>query len=270
MHTLAKDKLTLTMDLSEALAGGQLFLVYQPTFDLRSEQVIGMEALLRWRHPTRGVLPPDVFIPLAEESNVIVPIGRWVLGEACRAAAGWQTRGHMLGVAVNVSARQLESDQLIDDVRDALAASGLEPGALTLEVTETTLMADADAAAQRLGALKELGVRIAIDDFGTGYSSLSYLRQFPADALKIDRSFVRSMTGSRQSTALVHTLVQLGRSLNLETLAEGIEDERQLRTLRREQCDQGQGFLFSRPLNEDQLEEFLRTASLGAPPLRAG
>ena len=257
MQTLVQDKLRLEMDLAEALERDELFILYQPTFDLRTEQVIGVEALLRWRHPTRGVLAPDEFIPIAEESRLIVPIGRWVLEQACMQAASWRERGLQLDVAVNVSGRQLDADELIDHVRGALQASGLEPAALTLEVTETTLMADAEASAGRLRALKSLGVRIAIDDFGTGYSSLAYLRQFPADALKIDRSFVASMTGSRQSTALVHTLVQLGRTLHLETLAEGIEDEAQLKTLRREQCDQGQGFLFARPLDVEELEEFL-------------
>jgi len=269
MQTLAQDRLTLEMDLSEALARDELFLLYQPTFDLRTERVIGVEALLRWRHPTRGVLEPEEFIPLAEDSGLIVPIGRWVLEQACAQAARWQERGLNLGVAVNVSGRQLDADELIDHVREALQSSGLDPGAVTLEVTETTLMADAAASAQRLRALKRLGVRIAIDDFGTGYSSLAYLRQFPADALKIDRSFVQSMTSSKQSTALVHTLVQLGRTLHLQTLAEGIEDEAQLKTLRRERCDQGQGFLFARPLDVEELEGFLELAGQSPAPLPA-
>jgi diguanylate cyclase (GGDEF)-like protein len=241
MQTIAQDRLTLELDLGEALDAQELFLQYQPTFDLRTETVVGVEALLRWRHPTRGVLVPDEFIPVAEESGLIVPIGRWVLREACSQAAAWQERGMQLGIAVNVSGRQLEADELIDDVSAALEASGLEPSSLTLEVTETVLMSDTEASAVRLRALKGLGVRIAIDDFGTGYSSLAYLRQFPADALKIDRSFVKGMAASRQSSALVHTLVQLGRTLHLETLAEGIEDDAQLQALRREQCDQGQG-----------------------------
>jgi diguanylate cyclase (GGDEF)-like protein len=260
MQTIAQDRLTLEMDLLDALARDELFLVYQPTFELRTETVTGVEALLRWRHPTRGTLSPDVFIPVAEEGDLIIPIGRWVLAEACRRAAGWNERGHRLSVAVNVSARQLESDGLIEDVRRALEDTGLEPGLLILEVTETTIMRDADATASRLRAFKRLGVRIAIDDFGTGYSSLAYLRQFPADELKIDRSFVLGMTASRQSAALIHTLVALGRTLKLETLAEGIEEPAQLATLRREGCDLGQGYLFSRPLEPDALEAFLESA----------
>jgi diguanylate cyclase (GGDEF)-like protein len=260
MQVTMQDRLTLEMDLAEALDQEELFLLYQPTFDLRSEEIVGVEALLRWAHPTRGTIPPDEFIPIAERSGLILPIGRWVLHQACRQAAIWQGQGHGLGIAVNVSARQLESDELIDDVRDTLEASGLEPSSLTLEVTETTLMRDTQATAGRLHALKELGVRIAIDDFGTGHSSLAYLRQFPADSLKIDRSFISEIASSKESTALIHTLIQLGRTLHIETLAEGIEDRAQLQTLQRELCDQGQGFLFSHPLSPDSLEEFLATA----------
>jgi EAL domain-containing protein (putative c-di-GMP-specific phosphodiesterase class I) len=160
-----------------------------------------------------------------------------------------------------VSARQLDADELIDDVRAALDASGLDPATLTLEVTETTLMSDTDAASKRLHLLKQLGVLIAIDDFGTGYSSLAYLRQFPADVLKIDRSFVSAMDSTNESTALIHTLVQLGKSLHIQTLAEGIEDREQLHTLQREHCDHGQGFLFSRPLDVEALEQFLDAAA---------
>jgi diguanylate cyclase (GGDEF)-like protein len=257
MQTNSQDRLALEMDLAEAIEQEQLFLLYQPTFDLRSETVTGVEALLRWRHPTRGVISPVDFIPIAEESGLIIPIGRWVLEQACQQATLWHHRGHEIGVAVNVSARQLDDDALIDDVRDALQESGLDPAALTLEVTETTLMRDAEAAAKRLKLLKALGVRIAIDDFGTGYSSLAYLRQFPADALKIDRSFITGIATSKASAALVHTLVELGETLNIETLAEGIEDRAQLQTLQREHCAHGQGFLFSRPLEVHAIEAFL-------------
>ncbi len=270
MQTASRDRLTLEMDLAEALECQQLFLLYQPTFDLRSESVIGVEALIRWRHPARGVLAPDEFIPIAEQCGLIVPIGRWVLEEACRQAAIWHGHGHRIGMSVNVSARQLDDDELIDDVRRALEDSGLDPATLTLEVTETTLMRDPAATAARLHRLKELGVRIAIDDFGTGYSSLAYLRQFPADALKIDRCFIDGIVTSKASAALIHTLVQLGKTLDIETLAEGIEDRDQLATLQREHCDQGQGFLFSQPLDVDAVERFLGTARAGAPALAVG
>jgi len=269
MQNAAQDRLTLEMDLAEALAHQQLLLLYQPTFDLRSERVIGVEALIRWRHPTRGVIAPDQFIPIAEASGQIVPIGRWILAEACRQAAVWHSLGHRIGMSVNISARQLEDDELMEDVREALRESGLDPAALTLELTETTLMRDAEASAERLGLLKALGVRIAIDDFGTGYSSLAYLRQFPADALKIDRSFIDGIATSKASAALIHTFVQLGKTLEIETLAEGIEDQAQLETLQREHCDHGQGFLFSRPLDVDAIEQFLGAAQVSPPPLTA-
>ena len=254
------------MDLREALERDEFFLLYQPTFDLQSESVIGVEALIRWRHPARGVLAPADFIPVAETTGLIVPIGHWVLHEACRQAAAWRASGKRLGMSVNVSARQLDTDELIEDVRQALLDNGLEPATLTLEITETALMRDPEATAARLRLLKQLGVRIAIDDFGTGYSSLAYLRQFPADALKIDRSFISDIAASKQSTALLHTLVQLGKTLEIETLAEGIEDQAQLQTLQREQCDHGQGFLFSRPLDVDAVEAFLGTAEVPPQP----
>lgn len=267
MQTAAQDKLTLEMELAEALKSKQLFLLYQPTFDLQSESVIGVEALIRWRHPTRDVIPPVEFIPIAEESGLIVPIGRWVLQEACRQAAKWHEDGHRIGMSVNVSGRQLDHDKLIDDVRLALEHSGLDQNALTLEITETTLMRDAQATARRLQELKQLGVRIAIDDFGTGYSSLAYLRQFPVDALKIDRSFIGGIAASKEAAALIRTLVQLGKTLKIETLAEGIEDQVQLETLQREHCDNGQGFLFSRPLDVSAVEAFLQSSSTSTLPL---
>ena len=257
MQTAARDRVEIEMDLAGALERGELFLVYQPTFDLQSERINGVEALIRWQHPERGLISPEDFIPLAEEGGLIVPIGAWVLREACRQAAAWHASGHPLGVSVNVSARQLDGDGLLDDVRSALDASGLQPAYLTLEVTETALMRDPEATGSRLHELKRFGVRIAIDDFGTGYSSLAYLRQFPADALKIDRSFINSIAESKQSTAIIHTLVQLGKTLGIETLAEGIEDHNQLEALQREHCDQGQGFLFSRPLPANAVEGFL-------------
>jgi diguanylate cyclase (GGDEF)-like protein len=267
MQTAARDRLTLEMDLAEALEQHQLFLQYQPTFDLQSERVIGVEALIRWRHPTRGVIAPIEFIPVAEESGLIVPIGRWVLDEACRQAALWYGEGHRIGMAVNVSGRQLDDDELIEDVRSALQQSALDPTTLTLEITETTLMRDAETTARRLHMLKQLGVRIAIDDFGTGYSSLAYLRQFPVDALKIDRSFISGIAGSKGSAALIHTLVQLGKTLDIETLAEGIEERSQLETLQREHCDHGQGFLFSRPLDVDAVKAFLNAKEPATSPL---
>ena len=251
------------MDLKQALSGDQLFLLYQPIFGLESERVIGLEALLRWRHPTRGVIAPDAFIPIAEETGLIVPIGRWVLKTACKRAASWHRQGREIGMRVNVSACQLDDDDLLADVAETLRATRIAPRLLTLEITETTLMQDAAAAARRLAELKDIGVRIAIDDFGTGYSSLGYLRQLPVDAIKIDRSFISGIAASEESKALLQTLVRLGKALGLKTLGEGIEEPAQLRFLQREQCDFGQGFLFARPLEPNAIDELLELRGSG-------
>jgi diguanylate cyclase (GGDEF)-like protein len=261
MESTLQERLLLQTDLREALARDELFLLYQPTIDLQSQRVVGVEALIRWRHPARGVIAPDIFIPLAEETGLIVPIGRWVLAEACKQAAVWHDESHSLQVSVNVSARQLDHENLLEDVQGALADSDLEPSTLTLEITETALMRDADSTAQQLRKLKALGVRIAIDDFGTGYSSLAYLSQFPVDVLKIDRAFVTRLTHSADSRALAHTLIALGKTLDLETLAEGIEEPAQLEILKHEQCDLGQGYLFARPLSPEDIQSYLRPIS---------
>jgi diguanylate cyclase len=261
MQTVAQDRLALELDLKEALDRDQFFLLYQPTFDLQSETITAVEALIRWRHPVRGVVSPDSFIPLAEETGLVVPIGQWVLRTACEQAAAWHRQGRPLGLSVNVSARQLDNDAIVHHVADALATTELDPGSLTLEITETTLMHDAESAAQTLRELKIQGVRIAIDDFGTGYSSLAYLRQFPVDALKIDRSFISGIAASHESEALIHTLVQLGKTLGLETLGEGIEEQSQLEHLQREHCDSGQGFLFARPLEPEAIDAMLKLST---------
>jgi EAL domain-containing protein (putative c-di-GMP-specific phosphodiesterase class I) len=260
MQTAVRDRLELEMDLRAALDLDQYFLVYQPIFDLRSGNITGVEALLRWSHPERGIVQPNDFIPLLEETGLIVDVGSWVLSEACRQTAVWHSLGHTIDISVNVSARQMESDRLITDVATALALTGIDPGCLTIEITETTIMRDADATAVRLHLLKALGVRVAIDDFGTGYSSLAYLRQFPVDALKIDRSFINAIADSTEAGALIHTLVNLGKALGLETLAEGIEDRHQFNRLRNEDCDSGQGFLFARPLSPEALMDVLSDA----------
>jgi len=275
MQTAVQGRLELEMDLRMALDSGEFFLVYQPTFSLRDMTPTGMEALIRWNSPTRGVVQPDDFIPLLEETGMIVQIGRWILEEACRQSVRWRVAGHPIGIAVNVSARQLDNEELVADVSRVLADSGLEPDALTLEITETALMRDTDATALRLAALKELGVRIAIDDFGTGYSSMAHLQQFPVDALKIDRSFITQMTHNREGETILHTLVQLGKALSIETLAEGIEQARELSLLQGESCDSGQGFLFARPLDAADTATFLanwtanRAEPQEPPPARA-
>ena len=225
--------------------------------DLVSEQVVGVEALLRWRHPTSGIIPPIAFIPIAEETGLIVPLGRWVLEQACAQGAAWHRKGFPLNISVNASARQLERPEFVEEVRTALEDSGLPPASLTVEITETVLMREPDATAHLLTDLKELGVRIAVDDFGTGYSSLAYLRQFPVDSLKIDRTFITGLALSSEAHALTHTLIQLGKALGLETLAEGVEHRSQVLELQREGCDLAQGFLFAQPLDPDLLESFL-------------
>ncbi len=264
MGSEAGEALLLESELAAALDAGQLVLHYQPVVDLATERVVGFEALVRWEHPRLGLVPPDRFIPLAEETGLIVPIGRWVLETACATAARWQQAGgdhRDLTMAVNLSGRQLASDQVVDDVRDALAGSGLDPGSLVVEMTETALVTDPAAAAERLRALSDLGVRIAIDDFGTGYSSLAYLRQFPIDILKIDRSFVDTIAHPVDLPPIVRGLLDLGHTLDLEIVAEGIEHDVQREGLRLERCSLGQGFLFSRPVPAAQAEELLDAQS---------
>ena len=270
MRVAALERIELERELGNALAEGQLRLVYQPVVDLQTEQVVGFEALLRWQHPTLGAIGPDRFVPIAEESGHIVPIGRWVLAEATRTAARWQ-RAHPaatpLSMAVNVSARQLAGGTLVEHVAEALYVSGIAPSSLVLEVTETALVTDPAAVAERLAELRALGTRLALDDFGTGYSSLSYLRQFDVDVLKIDRSFVNLLDGTEHDAAIVHGLVQLGHTLGLEVVAEGVETPAQRDRLREEHCDLAQGWLFARPLEVDDAEVLLLGQVTGRPAL---
>jgi diguanylate cyclase (GGDEF)-like protein len=258
MQDTVQSRMELEMDLREALEKDEFFLAYQPTLDLSDMRPTGVEALIRWKHPERGVVQPDAFIPLLEETGLITEVGKWVLDEACRQAAEWRDGGTPIDMAVNVSGRQLDSDEVVGDIEDALASSGLQAGALTIEITETTLMRNAEETALRLGAIKQLGVRVAIDDFGTGYSSLAHLQRFPVDALKIDRSFISGLRNNREGETLLHTLVQLGKALSIETFAEGIEEQTELALLQGEDCDSGQGFLFARPLDVPDTEAFFK------------
>ena len=258
MEDEVQSRLELEMDLQVALDNEEFFLVYQPTFDLQTMTPTGVEALIRWRRPGRGVAQPEEFIPLLEETKMIVDVGAWVLKEACAQAAGWQEQGRPLALSVNVSALQLDTDDLIEHVTEALGESGLAPESLTIEITETTLMRDAEETAGRLRELKRLGVRIAVDDFGTGYSSLGHLRQFPVDVLKIDRSFISQLSEGGEGEILLHTLLQLGKALEIETTAEGIERPQDLSLIREKDCDNGQGFLFTRPLSAQDADSFFR------------
>lgn len=267
MQTAIHDRLDLEMDLRRAVERDELFLVYQPIFDLGSLTPKGVEALIRWRHPTKGLVQPDDFIPLAEETGLIIPIGRFVLSQACQQAVSWHAMGLPINMAVNVSVVELESRSLVDDVRHTLERTGLNPAFLTLEITETSLMHDTELTANVLHDLKALGLSLSIDDFGTGYSSLAYLRQFPIDTLKIDRTFITKANQTSESGALIRTLIQLGKALGIETLAEGIEEEAQLDRLQREKCDSGQGFLFARPLEPSDIEAFF--AQQEEPPKKS-
>jgi diguanylate cyclase (GGDEF)-like protein len=275
MQTDATGRIELEFDLRSALEGEQFRLVYQPIYNLDDLAIVGVEALLRWHHPTQGVIQPDRFIPTLERTGQIREVGRWVLHKACEQVAAWHARGDTLDISVNVSAAQLNNGAIVDHIRGALTISGLNPASLIIEVTETALMQNADATARRLRAIKKLGVRIAVDDFGTGYSSLAYLQQFPVDCLKIDRVFTDAIAASPESRALIGTLVQLGQDLGLTTLAEGVETPAQLDHLRSGGVDEIQGFLLSRPLDphalESQILEPMRATDASrkpAPPSR--
>jgi diguanylate cyclase (GGDEF)-like protein len=257
MQILASDRFQLEIDLRNAIENQEFAVLYQPMIDLRDHTMVGMEALVRWDHPTRGRLEPIDFIPFAENVGMIVDIDRFVLREACKCAIGLRLGERRLTLAVNVSARQLASERFLDDVRSVLEDTGFDPRCLVLEVTETTIMEVSAPAIDHLHELRRLGVRLAIDDFGTGYSSLSFLRQLPVDILKIDRSFVREMQHSSDAEEIVHSLVELGRKLDLEMVAEGVELKSQLDALEEEHCDTAQGYLFARPLESAQLESFL-------------
>jgi diguanylate cyclase (GGDEF)-like protein len=259
MQDSVQERVQLENDLRSALKKGEFILAYQPTLSLSEMRPTGVEALLRWNHPERGLVQPDAFIPLLEQTGLITEVGRWVLDEACGQAAEWRLAGKNITMAVNVSGRQLDDDQIVRDIEQALERSGLDPAALTIEITETTLMRNVEETAERLGAIKDLGVRVAIDDFGTGYSSLAHLQRFPVDALKIDRSFITGLRDNKEGETLIHTLVQLGKALSLETFAEGIEVQHELSLLRAEDCDSGQGYLFARPLDAGDTESFFES-----------
>jgi EAL domain-containing protein (putative c-di-GMP-specific phosphodiesterase class I) len=245
MLAAVRERLDMREALREALDRGELSLRYQPVVALADERIVSLEALLRWERPDGEIIGPDRFIALAEESGLIVPIGRWVLHEACAALAGWQRHAPGLRMAVNLSSVQLADPQLLDDVAAAIGSSGIRPGDLTLELTESALAAN--DAASRLAALRGLGVQVAVDDFGTGYSSLSYLRRLEIDCVKIDRSFVAGISARGQDAALVRSIVELAHALDLQVIAEGIEVAGEADVLRESGCRLGQGFLFDGP-----------------------
>jgi EAL domain-containing protein (putative c-di-GMP-specific phosphodiesterase class I) len=258
MRSRMLERLDMTNGFRWALGRSEFFLQYQPIISLSDNRLRGFEALVRWSHPNLGLVTPLRFIPIAEETGFIVPLGRWVLVEACEQLAAWKGDGEPLTLSVNISRRQLISPHLADEVRTALSLSGIDPRQLILEITESVLMEDPERASQALSELRELGIRIAVDDFGTGYSSLSHLQRFPVDVLKIDKSFIDPLVSPDPgSSAFVTAIIGLARSLGLEVIAEGIEHESQLHRLVELGCEQGQGYLMARPLDGADAESLI-------------
>src|SRR6202522_1418653 len=260
MNTRLAKRRLLETDLRSALGRNEFLLHYQPKINLQTGQVTGMEALIRWQHPERGMLLPATFVPIAEECGLILRIGQWVLLEACRQAREWSDSGlGVVPISVNVSASEFQSKDFLSGVRAALIATGIEPHNLELELTETVLMQDAESAVATLLALKAMGVRLAIDDFGTGYSSFTYLRRFPVDTLKVDQSFVQDITADLEGNTMVDAMISIGKSLNHRVIAEGVETHSQLDFLQRHGCGEGQGYYFSHPVLAEQAESLFKS-----------
>ena len=271
MHAEVLTRLELRGDLQRALVNDEFELYFQPVVRLGDGSVCGVEALLRWRHPDKGLIVPDDFIPFAEETGLIVPIGRWVLREGCRQATLIREQvpaDPPLTMNINISVNQLLHSDIVEDVRDALAESGLDPRGLTLEITETVMMTNADLSETRLAELKQLGVNIALDDFGTGYSSLGYLARFPVDVIKMDRSFLVA-GASPVTSGLATAVIGLGKTFELAVVAEGIEFPEQWSALHALGCELGQGFYFARPMDSSSTIDFLQTRPGGLEPLLA-
>ncbi|HKS13985.1 MAG TPA: EAL domain-containing protein, partial [Pseudomonas sp.] len=254
MNNRIIERRRLESDLRYAISHDELRLHFQPRLRINDGQMMGAEALVRWQHPERGLLAPDAFVPIAEETGLVIALGDWVMNTACRQAVQWPDD---LCVSVNISSKEFQGEQLVERVKSALATSGLAARRLELEVTESVMLEDAEHALELMRALKTLGVRLSMDDFGTGYSSLSYLRSFPFDGLKIDRSFVSRLGESEPDLAIVEAVIGLGKALSLTVTAEGIETLEQLRLLDSVACDEGQGYFLSRPLEPAQFEEWL-------------
>ena len=259
MNEHAMERQSLESGLRHALDGREFVLHYQPKMDLETEAITGVEALVRWRQPGRGIVLPEKFIPIAEQCGYIVPIGRWVLREACQQAKSWQDTDLVATpVAINVSAVELRSRGFVPGVRAILKETGLNPRYLEFELTETALMQDPTATIAVLHALKDMGVRLTLDDFGTGYSSLSYLKRFPIDALKIDKSFVRGLCTNAADASIVSAVINMGKSFGLKVIAEGVETRAQFLTLKAQQCAEGQGFYFNEPIAANEVTKLLR------------
>jgi EAL domain-containing protein (putative c-di-GMP-specific phosphodiesterase class I) len=253
MNIRAVERQSIEQDLRRALERNELSLEYQPILNLKSGAITGAEALLRWTHPTRGPVASSVFIPVAEDSGLIVPIGAWVMREACMQARAWMNAGlRSISMSVNVSALQFRSEGFLASVTRTLEETGLSPASLNIEVTESALMERARLGAPTLKTLRNNGVQVSVDDFGTGYSSLSYLQKLPVDALKIDQSFVRQISRTPEDTTIVSAIISMGRSLKLKVIAEGVEVEHESDFLKAQDCDEAQGFFFGRPMIADK------------------
>lgn len=248
MNVKAMKRLALEKSMRRAFERDEFRVFYQPKIDLDTNLIIGMEALVRWQHPELGFIPPDDFIPLAEETGLILPLGEWILRTACAQTKVWQDEGFDLDIAVNFSACQFEQQNLTETINRIIRETGINPELLNLELTESSIMRNAESAVEILRELKKTGIRVSIDDFGTGYSSLSYLKRLPIDVLKIDKSFVMHVTTNPEDAALVIAIISLAHNLRLKVVAEGIETEEQLRFLHLLRCDEGQGYFFSKPI----------------------
>ncbi len=269
MHAQAVERLALRSELHRALDEEQLVLHYQPTVSITDGRITGFEALVRWQHPDRGLVPPSAFIPLAEETGLVVRMGSWVLREACRQAVALQSSGPVT-MAVNVAAQQLAHAGFVQEVLGVLADTGLPPHLLVVEITESVVMSDLGAASPRLAALREHGIRVAIDDFGTGYSSLAYLSQLPVDVLKVDKTFIDHVASGQDDASITQAIIAMSHRLGLSTVAEGVEEADQHAWLREARCDLGQGYLWSRPVPADQLPALLARPALPALPALPG
>jgi EAL domain-containing protein (putative c-di-GMP-specific phosphodiesterase class I) len=257
VHTV--ERLELESDLSRALERGEFLLHYQPKVEIATGLITGTEALLRWKHPLRGLVPPMDFIPLAEETGLIVPIGEWVLATACAQNKAWQDQGlTMLGIAVNLSPRQFADPMLVAKLTRIIQSSGLDPSSLELEITESVVMSHGECAVTILEEIKSIGVQISIDDFGTGYSSLAYLKRFPIDTVKVDRSFIRDIPADSGDMKIAKAIIAMAHALRLKVVAEGVETAEQLKFLRAELCDEVQGYFLCRPLPESELDKVLK------------
>jgi len=259
IKTLSLERLTLEASLRHALERSEFFLQYQAKLDLRTKRITGVEALLRWQHPKLGLVPPAQFIPVAEDTGLIVPIGRWVLSTACAQNAAWQREGlPPVCMAVNLSARQFADDSLPQDIRAVLEETGMKPELLELELTESMVMRNAERATRLLGQIKKMGVRIAIDDFGVGYSSLAQIKRFPIDTLKVDRSFIRDLERNAEDRAITEAIISMGKTLSLTVVAEGVETQEQQTFLTDHACDAMQGYYFSKQIDHDEFASFVR------------